>query len=371
MIEGLLEIGAITGLAGWSNVGKTRWLISTAIAVATGLERILGAPVLRPGGVLIVSREERTNKLLRRLRATLEHHGVKKLKHEIAIAGAETSKSLRLLLKDHEQGRAEVVKEAVDAIMAEAQAIDATLIIFDPLVGMSAGVNENSAEMDDLMQVLRDVAGLAGVAVAFLHHTPKGDARQHADWYAGNLEAFRGSGAIAASLDLGFTVSRIGGNLDGDRDNRRGLASSLGAAECRRWLRFIQCKGRETLIDTTRVYYLFNQEVEAGDDVEGIGVLQPRTEEQMRTAAGGEQQIALEYQRRVAVACHALFEGEDSRRSLRAIYDTMHAAGVEPRQRGAGVTNQIRDSFPLEYEGYDYTLEGTGSATRLMRKEAG
>jgi hypothetical protein len=363
VMHGVLEAASITGIAGQTNVGKTRWMISGAIAVLTGQMPVIGFDVPRPGSVLIISHEERKGKLHKRLRATAEANGIKNFDNRLRVSGAETSGPL-ILLTQGEDRRPQLMKKVIDEICKQAKEIDASVIMLDPLVSFSSGISENDAGMQQLMIALREIAERTGCAILIMHHTPKGARNEHDDWYLGSVNnAFRGSGAIAAALDIAFTLSRVG--RAHNADDIRGMPP----ADQKRWLRFVQAKGRETLMDQEAVYFLAEQMIEVQDEHGNI-----EEESKARDEVADETLAAARRKVLIGKAAEALMDAEPDvavtipalRSKMRKIDRKYNAS----RSVGGAAMSRFYGLFPLIHNGYRYELDGTGRSRKVVRVEA-
>ena len=93
--------------------------------------------------------------------------------------------------------------ESMALLHDEIYALDARLVVIDNLGLVTGTVEENSAEMAQVMKNFRWIAERTGAALLLLHHQRKGGA---AGSRAG--DALRGHSSIEASLDLALHVVR-------------------------------------------------------------------------------------------------------------------------------------------------------------------
>lgn len=93
--------------------------------------------------------------------------------------------------------------ESMALLHDEIYALDARLVVIDNLGLVTGTVEENSAEMAQVMKNFRWIAEKTGAALLLLHHQRKGGA---AGARAG--DALRGHSSIEASLDLALHVVR-------------------------------------------------------------------------------------------------------------------------------------------------------------------
>lgn len=91
-----------------------------------------------------------------------------------------------------------------DILIEQALALKAGLIVIDNLGTASGGVDENSAEMIQVMSNLRYVAETTGAVVIIIHHSRKAGANSSREG-----DRLRGHSSIEASLDLVLLIERI------------------------------------------------------------------------------------------------------------------------------------------------------------------
>jgi hypothetical protein len=95
--------------------------------------------------------------------------------------------------------------ESLALLTNSALSVGAGLVCLDSLKTISGGVDENSAEMGDVMNGLRRVAERTGAAVLVIHHPRKGAAGKQNTRIG---ESIRGHSSIEAALDLALIVMR-------------------------------------------------------------------------------------------------------------------------------------------------------------------
>lgn len=189
VIEGLIEAGVVTVLAGDSGVGKSFITSALGIAVASDEPKFLGLPVKKHGRVIIVDEENAPDLVLQRLNALGLKPEHKERIEYISMAGVNLYAEPTLLLE-----------EALD--------IEPTVIVLDSQSAVGLGAEENSN--DDMTRLFkngfRPLARETGAAVVILHHTPK-DAKGIP----------RGAGAIKAQADqvLSVVAAEAGGVTTG------------------------------------------------------------------------------------------------------------------------------------------------------------
>jgi len=104
------------------------------------------------------------------------------------------------------------------------------LLVFDPLVEGQTGLDENSAEMTELIFALRDVARLLSIPVLIIHHSRKSGTD-------GDQDSSRGSSAITNACRTVLTLTPMA------RDD---AASLLGKERIDDHWRFIRVSGAKS-----------------------------------------------------------------------------------------------------------------------------
>jgi hypothetical protein len=91
----------------------------------------------------------------------------------------------------------------IDLMIDRALALDAGFIVIDNLRTVSGGIDENSSQMSEIMEGLRELTERTSATVAPIHHERKSSG------FKGRAgEALRGHSSIEASIDLALQVDR-------------------------------------------------------------------------------------------------------------------------------------------------------------------
>jgi hypothetical protein len=165
--------GAVSMLVAPGARSKTTWLVTTALACASG-RTLQDAHVY--GGclrVLYVSAEDSTNEMALRIRAAMKHHGLSSADvAELHVIGADRW-GLPLL---RASGTAPVMdQQGWDALTAELDRIKPDVLIIDPLINLMGGVNVNdNSAAALLMGQFVALAAKRRIAVMIAHHAAKG-----------------------------------------------------------------------------------------------------------------------------------------------------------------------------------------------------
>jgi hypothetical protein len=165
--------GAVSMLVAPGARAKTTWLLTSALACASG-RSLLGAHVYGgPKRVLYLSAEDSTNEIALRLRAAMQHHVLSDSDVSgLHIIGAENW-GLSLLVGS--RGTLAIDQRGWDALNAELDHLEPDILILDPLINLMGGVdsNDNSAAAL-LMGQFVALAARRRMAVMIAHHAAKG-----------------------------------------------------------------------------------------------------------------------------------------------------------------------------------------------------
>lgn len=187
LVEGFLSRGAVTMLAGAPGSGKSLLAQSLAAAAVSGRGSVAGIGV-EPARVCIVDGENGEDLIQRRFTA-------------LGLEAAAWGTRLRVF-----------AAEGFD-LVSDLEQLDATLsanpcdlLILDAWVSLWTGSEASVDAVKQCFGGLRELSRTHRVGTVLIHHTTKG------------TTTYRGSGAIASTLEAVFTLTR------GERDPERVLA---------------------------------------------------------------------------------------------------------------------------------------------------
>ncbi|MBB4362195.1 hypothetical protein GGD65_003220 [Bradyrhizobium sp. CIR18] len=164
--------GAVSLLVAPGARGKSTWLLAVAIACASG-RAILGTRVFGgPLRVLYINAEDSTDELALRLRAAMQHHGLKDSDvAKLHVAGADCL-SLTLLVANRGQPSLNIT--GWNDLIVQIDRVEPDIVLIDPLVALVGGVslNDNSAAALMIGKFV-SIAAERKIAVLIAHHAAK------------------------------------------------------------------------------------------------------------------------------------------------------------------------------------------------------
>lgn len=165
--------GAVSLLVAPGARAKTTWLLTCALACASG-RSLLDAHVYGgPKRVLYLSAEDSTNEIALRLRAAMQHHGLSNIDVSgLNVIGAENWGQALLAAS---RGAPAIDQRGWDALNMELDRLEPDVLFLDPLINLMGGVdsNDNSAAAL-LMGQFVALAAKRCMAVMIAHHAAKG-----------------------------------------------------------------------------------------------------------------------------------------------------------------------------------------------------
>lgn len=205
-----LMTGALTVCTGAPGSNKSTLAISTALALITGRDDITSERVARRGRVFLANAEDAADEIERRVGAACLWHNVRPtdIAADFLFHAADDTP---LVFAHRDRGVPSVNEAAVRAVIEMLRDQGCAYAVFDPLIALQAGLDENAnAEMALLADTLARIAREAGCAVEAVHHVGKSAAATGAAM-AGSMTAGRGAFAIMGRARIGFTVVNDGG----------------------------------------------------------------------------------------------------------------------------------------------------------------
>jgi hypothetical protein len=211
VVEPLLAEGCVTMLAGREGQGKS--MLALALAAAVGHGATVAGFACRPGLTLVVDAENGEREAHRRVRGLGIKPSTLVYVEAVGFNLAEDVGLIANLVDEHRP----------------------TVLVLDSLRSLAPGLDEN--ESRPVEAALRPVSRLAqdkSIPVLLLHHAGKQGAE------------YRGSTAIGAAVELGFTLSRR--EEDPEKRTRRRLACWKSRPAPEPEPRWISLESRDGLI---------------------------------------------------------------------------------------------------------------------------
>lgn len=295
VIEGLVVRGALTLLNGREGEGKS--LLAMALAAGVALGESQAGLGCNPGKVLIVDTENGAHETHRRV-------------HALGLPGT-------IEMYEPDDGKRFDLRTDLADLGRLLTEVKPDLLILDSFRTLWGGEENDSGDVAKCLDPLRNLVRKHKAGTILLHHSGKGNG------------GYRGSSAIGASAELGFTLARDEG--DDDRNRR-----SLSCWKCRpapkpdkAWLRLSVVRGM-VLID----------EAEPPEDVPAAtapvtGTLKPR----VLAALTAEPQARADVARAV--------ERDPKDRSVGRVLDDLAAEGLAEKDAGKWVAKRWQGGTAL------------------------
>lgn len=232
IIPNLIGEGMLCSLAGRSGIGKTRFFASFVALAAAGRLELMGLPRAAPFSCVWIANEESSEGLRRRVKAAAELYGVTG-KRPYVLIGKDMEQFQ--LVERNEENELVIHKGAVNRAVGTAKAVNAKMMIIDPLTTLSEGMDENSVkDVAFLNKAFFEIMRKTGEDFSLLsvHHTGKG-----IQDYGGSAEAWRGSSGLYSPLDVGLTLAPVFDIVEGPKGGKKLVEKkgyiSLAAAKIR------------------------------------------------------------------------------------------------------------------------------------------
>jgi AAA domain len=191
-----------TSLLAGGGTGKTARRYPQYLSLALG-RSLTGEHVFQRGRVLVISLEDGIKELKRRMLAAMIHHNVKREDVAGWLFYASPGAAAGKLMTMDRAGRGAVIGDLVKNIEATIIRRKIDLVAIDPFVkSHSVPENENSL-IDEVAQVLTDLAIKHGISIDSPHHVSKGGPDP------GNADRGRGASARNDAFRLVFTLTTM------------------------------------------------------------------------------------------------------------------------------------------------------------------
>jgi AAA domain len=189
--------GFISSLVAAGGVGKSALRLLQFISLALG-KSLCGQHIFRRCRVLLISLEDDTDELQRRIKAVLDHFQIDRSELDGWLFCATPEKMSKLAeLKDKKRSVGPLEQQIRDAIVRR----QPDLVSLDPFVKIHALEENDSGDMDFVCDLLARFAVEFGIAVDSPHHVHKGQLTP------GDADSGRGSSGIRDAGRLVYTLA--------------------------------------------------------------------------------------------------------------------------------------------------------------------
>jgi AAA domain len=216
----------VSSLIADGGVGKTALRLAQLLSLATG-RSLTGDHVFQRCRVLIISLEDNADELRRRVKAAMLHFGIERseLKGWLYLSCPGLRGGKLMVVDRHGRPTISDLAVKLSRTIAERQIDIASL---DPFVKSHSVEENNNSLIDEVMQVLADLAEQQNMAVDVPHHATKGPADP------GNANRGRGATAMKDGARLVYTLTPM--------TPEEGQAFGLAEAARRRLIRMDSAK---------------------------------------------------------------------------------------------------------------------------------
>ncbi|WP_267381775.1 MULTISPECIES: AAA family ATPase [unclassified Sphingomonas] len=264
-----LLLGTVSAIVAPGGVGKSSFVASMLLSLASGRQEILGKTVWAgPKRVWYWNLEDGLDELEMQLVAASMFHGVgpDACTDRIYLDSGPDGAELRIAVEDRDGYR--IAVPVVEALVAELIERKMNVLVVDPFVS-SHGVSENdNSAIDAVVKTWAGVAKRAGCSVVLVHHSKKlGNEKVTA-------ESSRGASALVSAARVTLVLNR----MDKDEAKRFGIVED---AERRRLFTVQDDKANRAPAEDAQWFRLASQNVgnstgqddPFGEDGDSVGVV--------------------------------------------------------------------------------------------------
>ncbi|MEG3124423.1 AAA family ATPase [Sphingomonas sp. GB1N7] len=264
-----LLLGTVSAIVAPGGVGKSSFVASMLLSLASGRQEILGKTVWAgPKRVWYWNLEDGLAELEMQLVAASMFHGVGQdaCADRIYLDSGPDGAELRIAVED--RNGYSIAVPVVEALVAELLARKIDVLIIDPFVS-SHGVSENdNSAIDAVVKTWASIAKRAGCAIVLVHHSKKlGNEKVTA-------ESSRGASALVSAARVTLVLNR----MDKEESQRFGIAEDK---ERRRLFTVQDDKANRAPAEDAQWFRLASQNVNNcqgpddpfGDEGDSVGVV--------------------------------------------------------------------------------------------------
>lgn len=206
--------GTVSAIVAPGGVGKSSFVASMLLSLASGRQDILGKTVWAgPKRVWYWNLEDGRDELELQLVAASLFHGVGQSACEDRVYLDSGPEGAELCIAVEDRDGFRIALPVISALVAELEARQIDVLVVDPFVS-SHGVSENdNSAVDAVVKAWAGVAKQAGCSIVLVHHTKKLGGEKV------TAEASRGAGALIAAARVALVLNR----MDKDEAQRFGI----------------------------------------------------------------------------------------------------------------------------------------------------
>lgn len=264
-----LLLGTVSAIVAPGGIGKSSFVASMLLSLASGRQEILGKTVWAgPKRVWYWNLEDGLDELEMQLVAASMFHGVGQdaCADRIFLDSGPEGAELRIAIEDRDGYR--IAVPVVEALIAELVARKIDVLVVDPFVS-SHGVTENdNSAIDAVVKTWASIAKRAGCSIVLVHHSKKlGNEKVTA-------ESSRGASALVSAARVTLVLNR----MDKEEAQRFGIAEDK---ERRRLFTVQDDKANRAPAEDAQWYRLASQNVDNstgrddpfGEEGDSVGVV--------------------------------------------------------------------------------------------------
>ncbi|WP_085810714.1 AAA family ATPase [Sphingomonas sp. TZW2008] len=264
-----LLLGTVSAIVAPGGVGKSSFVASMLLSLASGRQEILGKTVWAgPRRVWYWNLEDGLDELEMQLVAASMFHGIgqEECADRIFLDSGPEGAELRIAIEDRDGYS--VAVPVVEALVAELIARKIDVLVIDPFVS-SHGVSENdNSAVDAVVKTWASIAKRASCSIVLVHHSKKLGSEKV------TAESSRGASALVSAARVTLVLNR----MDKDEAQRFGIAEDK---ERRRIFTVQDDKANRAPAEDAQWYRLASQNVDNstgqddpfGEEGDSVGVV--------------------------------------------------------------------------------------------------
>lgn len=260
VVGNFLARGYVTALVSAPGVGKTSFMASLAVAIASGDSSISGLPIVERCNVWSWNQEDDLNELKRRFAAVVQGCDVRRPDGLYVDSGVDAP----LVLAASGDHNTIKLSAHVDGLVERIRALNIGVLMLDPLAELHMCEENDNAAMRQVWGAIRRIAVECNCAVLVAAHSRK-PPQASSDGFAGDMDSLRGASSQGGVIRLGATLYGMS-EKDAERFN-------VGEQERNLYVRFDDGKNNIGLRGSEPIWFK-RTGVDIGNG-DNVGWLQP------------------------------------------------------------------------------------------------